>query len=178
MQSTTFVLVYLMRAERMGFKQAFDYVRSKRTIVCPNDGFQRELKKYELTLKKMQTMEKEKPFESMTQSEQIQEKKVVLEFLKEEKPESSKVGPKMNATVGSGYGRSHYGSSVVREPARGLMRGVSLNYGRKNGGHLMEGGLSRNRGQDFQKAERDTNKLTQQFLTFKLEQPKIVTIKK
>lgn len=30
-----------MRAENMAFKQALDYVRSKRAIVCPNDGFQR-----------------------------------------------------------------------------------------------------------------------------------------
>jgi hypothetical protein len=40
MQSTTFVLVYLMRQEGMSFKQAMDYVRSKRSVICPNYGFQ------------------------------------------------------------------------------------------------------------------------------------------
>lgn len=36
----------------MGFKQSLDYVRSKRNIVCPNYGFQNELKRLELNLKK------------------------------------------------------------------------------------------------------------------------------
>jgi hypothetical protein len=40
-----------MRAEKMNFKQALDYVRAKRTIVCPNDGFQKELKRFEISLK-------------------------------------------------------------------------------------------------------------------------------
>ena len=40
-----------MRAEKMSFKQALDYVRAKRTIVCPNDGFQKELKRFETSLK-------------------------------------------------------------------------------------------------------------------------------
>jgi hypothetical protein len=40
-----------MRAEKMTFKQALDYVRAKRSIICPNDGFQTELKRYELSLK-------------------------------------------------------------------------------------------------------------------------------
>jgi len=37
----------------MSFKKALDYIRMKRTFVCPNDGFQRELKRYELTVEKM-----------------------------------------------------------------------------------------------------------------------------
>lgn len=41
-----------MRSEGMSFKQAMDYVRSKRAIICPNYGFQNELKRYELALKK------------------------------------------------------------------------------------------------------------------------------
>ncbi len=36
----------------MGFKQAMEYVRSKRPIICPNYGFQNELKHYEQALKK------------------------------------------------------------------------------------------------------------------------------
>jgi hypothetical protein len=35
-----------MRAEGMNFKQAMDYVRAKRSIICPNEGFQKELKRY------------------------------------------------------------------------------------------------------------------------------------
>jgi hypothetical protein len=46
------VLVYLMRQEGMSFKQAMDYVRGKRSVICPNYGFQSELKRYELVLKK------------------------------------------------------------------------------------------------------------------------------
>jgi len=42
-----------MRAEGMTFKQAIDYVRSKRSIICPNEGFQKELKRYEITVKKL-----------------------------------------------------------------------------------------------------------------------------
>jgi hypothetical protein len=41
-----------MRKEGMSFKQALDYVRNKRSIICPNYGFQNELKRFELTLKK------------------------------------------------------------------------------------------------------------------------------
>ena len=41
-----------MKHDRMSFKQALEYVRSKRAVVCPNYGFQNELKKYETTLKK------------------------------------------------------------------------------------------------------------------------------
>ncbi len=41
-----------MRAEAMGFQQALTYVRNKRSIICPNYGFQNELKRYETALKK------------------------------------------------------------------------------------------------------------------------------
>ena len=41
-----------MKHDRMSFKQALEYVRSKRAVVCPNYGFQNELKKYETILKK------------------------------------------------------------------------------------------------------------------------------
>jgi len=37
----------------MTFTQAMDFVRSKRPIICPNEGFQKELKHYETLLKKM-----------------------------------------------------------------------------------------------------------------------------
>jgi hypothetical protein len=41
-----------MRAEGMSFKQAMDYVRAKRSVICPNYGFQNELKRLETQLKK------------------------------------------------------------------------------------------------------------------------------
>lgn len=71
MQSTTFVLVYLMRGEGMGFKQGLDYVRSKRAIICPNEGFQKELKRFELYVKKMPKNDREKGHDRMSQSEQL-----------------------------------------------------------------------------------------------------------
>ena len=37
----------------MTFKQAFDFVRARRSIVCPNDGFQKELKRYEIAVKRL-----------------------------------------------------------------------------------------------------------------------------
>ena len=49
----------------MTFKQALEYVRSKRAVVCPNYGFQNELKKYEQTIKKglgkVEQVEESKP---------------------------------------------------------------------------------------------------------------------
>ena len=60
----------------MSFKQGLDYIRTKRSFVNPNEGFQRELKRYELTLKKMPKTEKVQ--EGLTRSEHVEEKKVVL----------------------------------------------------------------------------------------------------
>lgn len=65
----------------MSFKQALDYVRSKRPIVCPNDGFQKELKRYETMVKKMPPAEKEEKKEDNEDSR----KEAVLELPKEEK---------------------------------------------------------------------------------------------
>ena len=59
----------------MAFKQGLDYVRSKRSIVCPNEGFQRELKRYELTLKKMNPqLERQRVQANMIQSDNLQDK--------------------------------------------------------------------------------------------------------
>lgn len=43
----------------MTFKHAIDYVRNKRSIICPNHGFQNELRRFEMTLKKGGKVEKE-----------------------------------------------------------------------------------------------------------------------
>lgn len=65
----------------MGFKQSLDYVRSKRNIVCPNYGFQNELKRLELNLKKPK-VGKDQTF---TNYSDYSEKKVVLDFLNEDR---------------------------------------------------------------------------------------------
>ncbi len=36
----------------MTFNHAMDYVRLKRSIICPNYGFQSELKRYDMALRK------------------------------------------------------------------------------------------------------------------------------
>ena len=41
-----------MRAEEITFKEAINNVKNKRPIVCPNEGFQNELKKFEATVVK------------------------------------------------------------------------------------------------------------------------------
>ena len=49
-----------MRSLNMSFQHALGYVRSKRSVVNPNYGFQNELSKYELALKKKVGNTKEK----------------------------------------------------------------------------------------------------------------------
>ena len=39
-----------MWTKKLKFDEAFDFVRSKRQIVCPNDGFQSQLKLFEKLL--------------------------------------------------------------------------------------------------------------------------------
>ena len=41
-----------MKTEGYSFTQALELVRSRRSIINPNFGFQNELKKYDLKLKK------------------------------------------------------------------------------------------------------------------------------
>jgi hypothetical protein len=57
-----------MRGEGMSFKQAMDYVRSKRSIIYPNEGFQKELKRYELAVKKLPPLGKGEKAEQPPQS--------------------------------------------------------------------------------------------------------------
>lgn len=72
-----------MRAQGMTFQQAMDYVRSKRSIICPNEGFQKELKRYEITVKKLlPSISKEEKSENAQEPLNKQEKMAVLEFLK------------------------------------------------------------------------------------------------
>ena len=49
-RSATIVIAYLMWTKKWKFEEAFIYVKSKRPIVCPNDGFQQQLKMFEKLL--------------------------------------------------------------------------------------------------------------------------------
>lgn len=51
-QSSTLVIAYLMKRKNCGFKEAIAFVRQARPNVCPNLGFERQLKEYELFLNK------------------------------------------------------------------------------------------------------------------------------
>ena len=91
-----------MRAENMSFQQALGYVSSKRSIVCPNYGFQNELKRYETVLKKKAVTSKNEK-----EPDTLAEKKAVINFLNEEQNQSINQKQKLNATTGSNY--SHFG---------------------------------------------------------------------
>jgi protein-tyrosine phosphatase len=38
-RSATIVIAYLMKKKHLSFKQAFEFVKIRRVIVWPNDGF-------------------------------------------------------------------------------------------------------------------------------------------
>jgi len=46
-RSATVVISYIMTVEKWGMEEAFAFVRSKRSIICPNSGFRDQLLKYE-----------------------------------------------------------------------------------------------------------------------------------
>jgi atypical dual specificity phosphatase len=50
-RSTSLVLAYLMKYQRMTLKDAIIHVRTRRTIIRPNSGFMKQLINYEQTLK-------------------------------------------------------------------------------------------------------------------------------
>jgi protein phosphatase slingshot len=45
-RSPTIVMAYLIKSEGMSFWKAWQYVRSRRPFICPNDGFYKQLEKY------------------------------------------------------------------------------------------------------------------------------------
>jgi len=47
-RSATFVIAYLVKAMKMNVDDALKYVKERRQIVRPNDGFLRQLKEYEM----------------------------------------------------------------------------------------------------------------------------------
>lgn len=50
-RSAALVIAYLMRSQRLTFQEALNYCKKKRPQVCPNLGFERQLKLYEKNLK-------------------------------------------------------------------------------------------------------------------------------
>ena len=56
-RSTTFVIAYLIKYANLTTDEAFAFVKSKRSSIKPNDGFMRQLYKYEKILKENQQIE-------------------------------------------------------------------------------------------------------------------------
>ncbi|CAG8659698.1 16781_t:CDS:2, partial [Acaulospora morrowiae] len=46
-RSPTVVMAYLMKSRKMSFDQAYELVESKRPLICPNSGFQHQLRLYQ-----------------------------------------------------------------------------------------------------------------------------------
>ncbi|CAD8165215.1 unnamed protein product [Paramecium octaurelia] len=49
-RSASIVIAYIMKTKKLSFRDAFQFVKTKRTIVWPNDGFIEQLKKFEIHL--------------------------------------------------------------------------------------------------------------------------------
>ena len=49
-RSTSFVIAFLMKENIWSLNEAFKFVYKQRSIVYPNRGFQKQLKKYEIEL--------------------------------------------------------------------------------------------------------------------------------
>ena len=45
-RSATITIAYLMKKYKLTYEEALMYVRSKRSIICPNAGFVKQLKHY------------------------------------------------------------------------------------------------------------------------------------
>jgi protein-tyrosine phosphatase len=52
-RSASFVIGYLMTSERMRYADSLRYLQILRPEICPNNGFQRQLKEYESTLARL-----------------------------------------------------------------------------------------------------------------------------
>lgn len=50
-RSATIVMAYIMQTMKKTYKQSFEYVQSRRLVVCPNDGFVTQLRSYEKQLR-------------------------------------------------------------------------------------------------------------------------------
>ncbi len=45
-RAASIVIGYVMRTEGMDYQKAFDYVKSVRSCICPNEGFRKQLRDY------------------------------------------------------------------------------------------------------------------------------------
>jgi len=52
-RSASAVIAYMIKSKKMEYQDAFDFVKSKRKIICPNSGFVEQLKKYAEKCKKL-----------------------------------------------------------------------------------------------------------------------------
>ena len=150
----------------MSFKQALEYVRNKRSVVCPNYGFQNELKRYQLTLK--QGIEQKKQYSYSNYSD-FSEKKIVMDFIEQEK-KTAKRGQKLNLTTSGTKNNSSYmtgslGLGTFNDPS-GFLRGKSVHYGTKK------------RQTDFTPDFKAAQRSTKQYLNHKFDGPKMITYKK
>lgn len=51
-RSSSIVIAYLMIDKKMKFQEAYEFVKKRRPVICPNPGFQAQLKKIEELLAK------------------------------------------------------------------------------------------------------------------------------
>ncbi|CAK91959.1 unnamed protein product (macronuclear) [Paramecium tetraurelia] len=58
-RSASIVIAYLMRNKGWTYSEAFSHVKSKRFVICPNSGFQRQLKLFEKQLRSPKENEKQ-----------------------------------------------------------------------------------------------------------------------
>lgn len=79
-RSTSICIAYLMNKEKQGFTEAFNNVKEARSFVRPNDGFQKQLKDYEVKLRGAQAVKEsgiDDPFALRKKQEIEQEKAMV-----------------------------------------------------------------------------------------------------
>lgn len=46
-RSPSIIIAYLMKSKKLKFREAYDYVKCHRPVICPNEGFLKQLKNYE-----------------------------------------------------------------------------------------------------------------------------------
>lgn len=152
----------------MSFNQALNYVRGKRSIICPNYGFQSELKRFQIVLKKVPKNEREY---IPNHSESYSQKKAVFDFISQEK-KTPKKNDKLSSTFGGSKVNSSYTNNYLNNfggtynDYGGFLRGKSVNYTQKKSYQLSPD------------PHKGINKYTKQYGTFKMDAPKIVTIRK
>ena len=57
-RSATIVIAYLIKSQELSFEDALELVKSKRSMVNPNSGFQEQLREYEKNCRKVKQTQK------------------------------------------------------------------------------------------------------------------------